>query len=486
MIYEETYQYLLHNVSSTEFDVVLYSLLNSDWDGVIQAPLFQIAENTGTTKKYLKQIIKKFTSSKRRNVFIPLETEEGTKFSFNLGPTRNLGFNNKTDLYCKKYSFFYEDSFKQLSINAKRLLLMSAFRMSIFKNESVMFEYNEIVPNSLKEGNPFFTRARLLNAIEEIQTSGLRKWVNISFASNLFTHNEMIVFSFKEGTLNEFLTNNTERKLLRKKIFQAGFQEYLNDEFCIEIEKVGKYLYNSLLRIEKQNSKKQGVVIDSKDELLKLSRFIYNLSISKFAKSLNSNKQLLLEPKQASAYFSTIVYDEVLNEMVKYAHQADSIKKLVDNEYFHKEISKKALERDVDFFEVNQHIQPIKDKYKKVIHIHNTLSFWCEEWVKSRVTSVVEDLSETSSISVSEDEVKLVNKKSRWTSPEAALEYLSTLKENVYQKFDELINQINTLGNKAIKKDIRTGLLKMQKDSLSSFFAIQTDRAKFLTELTQG
>ncbi|MCT4476095.1 hypothetical protein N0U24_02870 [Peribacillus frigoritolerans] len=62
MIYEETYQYLLRNVSSTEFDTCSYALLHSDWDGVIQSQLHMMARGVRTTEKYLRQIIHKFTA----------------------------------------------------------------------------------------------------------------------------------------------------------------------------------------------------------------------------------------------------------------------------------------------------------------------------------------------------------------------------------------------------------------------------------------
>ncbi len=57
MIYEEIYQYLLWNVSSTEFDTCLYALLHIDWDGVIQSPFHMMARGVGTTEKYLRQIV---------------------------------------------------------------------------------------------------------------------------------------------------------------------------------------------------------------------------------------------------------------------------------------------------------------------------------------------------------------------------------------------------------------------------------------------
>lgn len=57
MIYEETYHYLLRNVSSTEFDTCLYSLLHIDWEGVVQRSLHQMAPGIGTTKNiYIKHL----------------------------------------------------------------------------------------------------------------------------------------------------------------------------------------------------------------------------------------------------------------------------------------------------------------------------------------------------------------------------------------------------------------------------------------------
>ncbi|MED3690922.1 hypothetical protein P4534_19315 [Peribacillus butanolivorans] len=86
MIYEETYHYLLRNVSSTEFDTCLYSLLHSDWDGVIQSPLHMMASGVGTTEKYLKQIIKKFTSPQGclQKVFVPVGQGGDVLYKFNL------------------------------------------------------------------------------------------------------------------------------------------------------------------------------------------------------------------------------------------------------------------------------------------------------------------------------------------------------------------------------------------------------------------
>jgi uncharacterized protein YbcI len=477
MIYEETYQYLLHNVSSTEFDVLMYCVLNSDWDGVIQAPLYQIAEEVGTTKKYLKQVIRKFTSSKRRKIFSPIQTEDGIKYQINLGLTGNLGFDNKTARYCKKYSFLYSDSFRKLSINAKRLLLMSAFRMSLLKNETVMFHYNEIVPSSNSLIMSFFTRGRLLKAIEEIQTSDIADTVSISLAGNMYTRTEVVLFSFKGGTLSDFISNYTERKVLRKMIFQHGFTEFISEDFCIEIEKVGKYIYNSLLSSEKENAKKQGLICDAKDELIKLARFIYNRSIEKFSKSLYSNIHLLLAPKQASAYFSAIVYNEMFEEMAKYAHQEESVKSLLDYDFLHKTISSSALGRDVDYIEVIDHTQPIRKKYEIIKHIKSVISDWCENWVISRVKSVVSENEEAANNSANVNEK--VSKEKLIDSFVDSLDYISTLRTNTYKQIQQLMKKISVDSNKAIPKEKRTRFLEKTKESLSSFFPFKWTGLKF-------
>lgn len=60
MITAELVDYLLENVSSTEFDVIVYSVLHSDWDGRIHVTPLQIASAIGTKEKYVKYLLKNF------------------------------------------------------------------------------------------------------------------------------------------------------------------------------------------------------------------------------------------------------------------------------------------------------------------------------------------------------------------------------------------------------------------------------------------
>ncbi|MDV7764716.1 hypothetical protein [Peribacillus sp. CSMR9] len=416
MIYEETYQYLLRNVSSTEFDTCLYALLHSDWDGVIQSPLHMMARGVGTTEKYLRQIINKFTAPQGslKKVFVPVPQGEDIFYKFNLGPASNLGYNRKTDRYCKKYRFFYSDAFKSLTIHGKRLLLMGAFRMSVLKSESVLFDYSEIVPDS----SSLFTRQRLLDAIDAIHDA-LGHLVTISFASRAFSKKEVLVFTFTGGVLEQYKENRAERTLLRRTIFNSGYLGHINDSVCRELERVGKYIFRSFLQEATTISN------DIQKELQKLARFVYSHSLKKFGQALPANKQLLLAPKQASAYLSKIIYNETLEQMVKYAHQAEFIR--------------------------------------------HVLNDWCETWLISRVKTVTEEFRAEG------------KKKSTDDDKQVAAEYMARIRNDTYGQLDRLLTLTLKFGNHAVAPAIRNFSLTKKKETLQSYFAIQKKRLDVLS-----
>ncbi|PJN89542.1 hypothetical protein [Bacillus sp. mrc49] len=454
MIYEETYHHLLRNASSTEFDTCLYALLHSDWDGVIQSPLHRMARAVGTTEKYLRQIIRKFTDPQGSlpKVFVPVHQDGELLYKFNLGPASTLGFNKKTDRYCKKYRFFYSDAFKGLSIHGKRLLLMAAFRMSVSKSEEVMFDYSEIVP----DGRSLFTRKRLVNAIDAVHVA-LGHMVTITFASRTFSKKEVLVFTFNEGILEQYMENRAERTLLRKTIFNSGFLGHISDSVCMELERVGKYIYRSFLHEATSSS----ISTDIQQELQKLARFVYSHSLKKFAYALPANKHLLLAPQQASAYLSKVIYNETLEQMAKYAHQAASIKSLLDREHFHREISEKALGRKVNDWEVAAHIEPILQKHHQADFIRRVLNDWCEKWLISRVKKVPE----------SEGKRKVPN-----DDGQTASEYMQSIRNDTFGELDKLMAKIRKYGSHAIAPAARNATLAHKKKSLQAFFTIQKER----------
>ncbi|MFJ7830582.1 hypothetical protein ACIQXU_10185 [Peribacillus sp. NPDC097284] len=446
MIYEETYRYLLRNVNSTEFDTCLYSVLHMDWDGVIQSPIHQMAKGIGTTEKYLKKIIKRLSSPQPgcgRRIFLPVDQEMVTKYQFNLGPTGS--FTNRKDRYCKKYCFFFTDAFRSLPLAAKRLVLMAAFTMSVKKSEVVSLNYEEVI----QSGSSLAKRKHIYEAMKIINET-LNGTMAFSMASSTFNRKEFIVVSFKTGTLNEYLENRTERMMLRKTIYEAGFLEHIEDKVCIELERVGKYIFHSFLHAS------EGPV---KEELLKLARFIYQSSLKKFGCALNGNKPLLAEPKEASAYFSTIVYNEALEQLGVYAHQAACIKELVDREQFHREISEKSLDRHVDYSEVDEHIEPIRAKYNLAMDMYQTLNKWCEDWVISRVKSA---MTETGS------------SKKRILNNQSPSDYLDYLKKHTYEQLERHMSVYRHINHGEYVLDI----LQQKKETLQSYFAIQKERLK--------
>lgn len=476
MIYEETYRYLLTNVSSTEFDVCLYSLLKLDWDGHVRASLDELVKGGGTTKKYMRDIIKKFVSkAKGRFVFVPSQTMEGELYRFNLGKSSNMGFNEKTDRYCKKYDFFYDKEFQELPLNAKRLLLMGAFRMSVSKMEKVVIPIGEVIPDNLHKSVLPFTKQRLVDAIAAINQSNLGKVAKVSLATNIFTRKKEVIVTFTEGTLNNYKENHTERWLLRKRLYEAGYQSYMPDDVCLEVEKVGKYLYNSFTRLEKDLARNQGAISGAKDEMVKMARFIYNQSIDKLALSLNSKQNEEMEPKQVSAYFSSIVHAVTMEELAKYAHQADSIKSLLEMEHLHISISKKETNGQFDYlqFNLDEQVSPIKERYLFFAGIKSVLENWCQEWIMSRVKTINEDIEK---LGEKEEGNKDTKGKRGWTNQQAGIDQRTTLKEKVYERISELVHEVRANGNGAVKSSRRDFALARFKETVASYFAIQSDR----------
>lgn len=208
--------------------------------------------------------------------------------------------------------------------------------------------------------------------------------------------------------------------------------------------------------------------MDIQYELLKLARFVYTYSLKKLGLALPANKHLLAAPKQASAYLSTIIYHETLEQMAKYSHQAESIKSLLDRDHFHKSISEKALGREVNYLEVDQHIEPIRVKLKQADFIHNVLNNWCEEWLISRVKTVTEEGEEG------------IRKKTR-DNKRTASEFITDLRNDTYDKLDKLMTLIRKFGNHAVPPSSQNSSLTMKKATIQSYFAIQKDRLDVLS-----
>lgn len=479
MIYQDTYTYLLKHTTSKEFDVILHSVLNVDWDGIVQCSVDQLAKKADTTKKYLTSRFAKLTNIAKYKAFTMVETANGLRYRLNLGQPGYLKFDEKTANYCKKYNFFYEKSFSNLPLNAKRLLLMGAFRMSTNKAEKVRFDYNEIVPNTKREGHSRFNRQRLVEAIEAIQKSELRKIVSVSLASNLTTQVEEIFFTFEKGTLNQFQKNHTERKMLRSELYKAGYLEYLSDEVCIEIEKVASYIFKSLTE-EVKNSSEEGVISGAIDEVLGLARYTYRRSLKKLAKKLNADKEIVAKPKEVSAYLSEIISEVLLEEAGNYNHQAESIRSLLGNPHFHQYGAKELSERNIDAYRL--YTESISARLKKAVLIAETILNWYERWVLARTKSVVSDLVAVMNDKTGKKTKEILDKRGWKNFKEDALKHINNLKMKTYENLNKLGFQVERLGNKAVGVEGKGSFFEKNKERFVSYFSMFMDKIQSIAE----
>lgn len=404
------FNYMCEEASSTEIDLLIFSAIRVDWDRVLQVPAKEIAQSINSSEKYIKHTLKKLSSRKfGRRIFVDHSTSFWGErvYKLNIGKPDNLGFDTNTSDYCKNFSFFHTAAFRNLSVHAKRVILVAAYNMCKTKSETVELNYHTFVPSKNDLANRKFTRGRLLNAIKEINES-FNEFLTIKEFKTPFTKSAIYEFNFVPGTLNVFETKKGEELFLRKHIAQFGFYKPLSGEFCAEILKTARYVFNSFQSIGKEIANESNTVAKV-DDLLKLARSVYTDALKKFAKSLHINRHLLDNPKEASAYFSKIIQDVVAGEHENFEKQASSIAYLHDtyNNSFVATYSSVVLAE-------------ITSRANDLSYFIQVLENWIMQWHYSRFNSV-------------DKEYSVVTENPKTVSPEKATElknkYIS-LKEN--------------------------------------------------------
>lgn len=376
MIYQELYEHMIKHLSSTEIDVCLFSLTKLDWDNNVHASLDDFAENVGTTKKYMREVLKRLTYHPDKKIF-EFRKNDSAGASLKFLPYRNpINFNPYVDRYSKKYNFFYTDAFKKLSLNAKRMMIIAAFEMSVTKRETFNIEKTRFYVNKEKASKLPISKRQLSKVIAEINKR-LKNTVSISTVSNIYTRKEELRFEFKKGTLSEYVKNNTERFLLRKKIYLNGVQIPIQEFVCVGIEKVGKSLFRALLSEEKAYSKNFSFDEDRRKDICELARSIYDDSIKRFSQVYPSLSKKLDETDKVSAYFSSIVHDVISEYLAKTANQVAMIQDLLQDIYNNESLKGNNIN-------INKYAEIIKKK-RKHESIEHILIWVSEKWVESRM-----------------------------------------------------------------------------------------------------
>lgn len=366
MIYEDVYNFLLKKASAKEIDIILEMIRNTDWNGRLKIDLSTLANRVGTTKKYVKEIITKFTSLTRGKRILKVDNTN-SEFPYLLLLGKSSLLYSKADRYGKKYRFLYTKAFRALSVYAKRVLLSAVMAVSVSRSDktNVSLHVSDFIYRNEVSTGLIPSRAVLHRTIEEINGAFNGK-VEVSLATSFFLRKEMIRVSFEKSYVEDVVHNHTERFELRKALFKHGYEEYLSDEHCIEIERVAKHVFNSLLkgakRIEKENRKANGLI----DAVLDIARTVYEKALVKLSGSLYKVIHENEEAGALSAYFSAIVFSVMTEEMTKHQHQADTIQSLI-------EIARTDISSETDH-RITEHRL-----------IARVLEEWNRNWVMSRV-----------------------------------------------------------------------------------------------------
>lgn len=364
MIYEDVYNFLLKKASAKEIDIILEMLRNTDWNNRIKIDIPTLAKRVGTTKKYIKEVLHKFTSLKRGKHIIKVDNSD-PDFPYVMVLGKSSLLYSKGDKYGKKYHFLYSKEFQGLSVYAKRVILTAVMDVSISKKTEVSLMVSDFVYRNEVSTGLIPCKSTLNRTIAEINTAFNRK-IEVSLATSFFLKKEIIRVSFDASYLEDVVYNHTERFELRKVLFKHGYEDYLSNDYCIEIERVAKYVFNSLIKGAEQVAKGSRKVIGLVDTMMDIARFVYEKALGKLSTSLYKVLEENEDSGALSAYFSTIVFSVMMEEMAKYQHQADTIQSLV-------EISRTDIKAETE--------QRILEQ-RSIVKV---LEEWGSKWVTSRV-----------------------------------------------------------------------------------------------------
>jgi len=351
MIYEDTYNFMMNKASAKEIDILLSMVKNVDWDNVVRLDDKELARLSGTTVRYVREVNKRLMSiHKGKRILTKNKHSSEYPYKLLLGTTSVF---YRGENYAKKYRFLYEDTFQQLNIYEKRIILNAVMDMSITGQNKVYLKVSDFIYRNEVSAGKIPNKDVLVNSIDILNNKYNNK-MKISYASNIYTKEEVILVEIDTDMLEDVEENRTERRVLRELMFKGGYSEYLEDEQCTEIEKMGKYIYQSLLELGRETK-------EFTDTILYIARKTYTRSVKKLARTLKGVTDNDLQEGGVSAYFSSIVFTEISEEMTKY-----------DNEYR----TKKGLMEKL-FIKEDSFVKESKNILK-------VLRGWIDNWIKSR------------------------------------------------------------------------------------------------------
>src|SRR5699024_5625353 len=135
--------FMLRKASSKEIDIILNMIKYTDWDNVLRVSERKLARDSGTTLKYVKEVINRFSSvHKNKRIITKNMYSEEYPYKLLIGKSSVL-YNN--DQYAKRYSFLYTDKFMKLTIYEKRIILSAIMNMSVSGQNTVFLKVSDFV-----------------------------------------------------------------------------------------------------------------------------------------------------------------------------------------------------------------------------------------------------------------------------------------------------------------------------------------------------
>lgn len=360
MIYKDIHQFLLTKASAKEIDIMLELVNNIGWDEKVRVDEYDIATRAGTTVRYVRDVLKRFTSIFKGKRILKRTGER----EYRVLKGKSVVLHRKSDTYCKQFTFLHEKEFKGMSVYGKRIILKAAYRFSLTgQREAYLAVDSFIYRNNLSSG--LIPSRTELNKVVQEMNGAFKGQVCVSVVSSLQDKKEYIYVKTNDTYLNEVRSNRTERDYIRKELFSAGYVGYLDDDFSKELEKVGKYIFNTL--VDRESGGYKG---DFTRDMMELSREIYKKSIKRLAGVLHGLLESGQSCKAVSAYFSRVVYSVMLEELVKVKNKIQGKWDVI-----------RIIQRDRSGEEVEQEIQTRVHDLEEIITI---LEEWGYNWVRSR------------------------------------------------------------------------------------------------------
>ncbi len=360
----------LRDMNATQINLNLYFSLNTDWNKRVHGCVEEWAADIDSGVKWVKKVIRKGIASGH----YACDPQDPNALLFNITST-SADYNKYETKYCKHYSFLYSDAFRNLPVNAMRILLIAAYELSVQANhKNKPQNVVRLRKDAVKELLPV-DEVKLSKALADLQkAAGIP--VQLSFYQKKdhkgATH-EFIEFIFEEDALNSVYHNNVEKNLLQWAAFEHHMDGVLQDAHYDAILRVAKYLFNLMGSAHRS-----------------LARKLYQESLEVLFSQLR--KMDLMGPEQLSAYYRGIVLQyvqeplqEALVETAIEWAETENLAEVLKSTHVELQEKGVAVEEWEGYQPDLLSLPEVQEKRER----YNQLIVTSQDWVRARIQSAI-------------------------------------------------------------------------------------------------